>query len=145
MHDLAILAIHLIATIAKLLLPGGARSVLSESLLLKHQLLILNRYRSWGLREFNALANLGHDFSRGTIANVLSEHGIAPAHERGKDTSWATFLKAHWGSIAAIDSLTVEVLTLRGLVTHYVLFVLDLASRTVKIAGSTRIRTRRGW
>jgi hypothetical protein len=37
-HDMVILAIHLIATIAKLLLPGGARSVLSESLLLKHQL-----------------------------------------------------------------------------------------------------------
>src|SRR3546814_14112156 len=45
MRDLAILAIHLIATIAKLLLPGGARSILSESLLLKHQLLILNRLR----------------------------------------------------------------------------------------------------
>lgn len=45
MRDLAILAIHLIATIAKLLLPGGARSVVSESLLLKHQLLILNRSR----------------------------------------------------------------------------------------------------
>jgi putative transposase len=46
MRDLAILAIHLIATIAKLLLPGGARSILSESLLLKHQLLILNRSRA---------------------------------------------------------------------------------------------------
>jgi len=45
MRDLAILAIHLIATIAQLLLPGGARSILSESLLLKHQLLILNRSR----------------------------------------------------------------------------------------------------
>ncbi|MDY6945012.1 MAG: hypothetical protein SXG53_04780 [Pseudomonadota bacterium] len=45
MRDLAILAIHFIATIAKLLLPGGARSVVSESLLLKHQLLILNRSR----------------------------------------------------------------------------------------------------
>ncbi|WP_129782470.1 DDE-type integrase/transposase/recombinase [Peristeroidobacter soli] len=43
MRDLAILAIHLIATIARLLLPGGARSIVSESLLLKHQLLILNR------------------------------------------------------------------------------------------------------
>jgi putative transposase len=40
MRDLAILAIHLIATVAKLLLPGGARSIISESLLLKHQLLI---------------------------------------------------------------------------------------------------------
>jgi len=45
MRDLAILAIHFIATIAKLLLPGGTRSVVSESLLLKHQLLILNRSR----------------------------------------------------------------------------------------------------
>ena len=49
MHDLAILAIHLIATIAKLRLPGGARSILSESLLLKHQLLILNRSRARAL------------------------------------------------------------------------------------------------
>jgi putative transposase len=46
MRDLAILAIHLIATVAKLLLPGGARSIISESLLLKHQLLILNRSRA---------------------------------------------------------------------------------------------------
>jgi putative transposase len=41
------------------------------------------------------------------------------------------------GSIAATDFFTVEVFTLRGLVTHYVLFILDLASRTVKIAGIT--------
>jgi transposase InsO family protein len=46
MRDLAMLAIHLIATVAKLLLPGGARSILSESLLLKHQLLIMNRSRA---------------------------------------------------------------------------------------------------
>jgi putative transposase len=44
---------------------------------------------------------------------------------------------AHWDSIAATDFFTVEVLTLRGLVTCYILFVLDLASRTVKIAGIT--------
>lgn len=37
---------HLIATAAKRLLPGGARSVLFESLLLKHQLLIVNRSRA---------------------------------------------------------------------------------------------------
>jgi hypothetical protein len=63
--------------------------------------------------------NLGHDVSRGTIANVLREHGIDPAPERGKRTSWATFLKAHWNSIAATDFFTVEVLTLRlGYVLH---------------------------
>jgi len=94
--------------------------------------------RSWGYTRIQgALANLGHDVSRGTIANVLSEHGIEPAPERGKHTLWAAFLKAHWESIAATDFFTVEVFTLRGLVTHYVLFVLDLASRTVKIGGIT--------
>jgi hypothetical protein len=36
MRELAIRAIHLIVTVAKLLLPGGARSVVSGSLLLKH-------------------------------------------------------------------------------------------------------------
>jgi transposase InsO family protein len=94
--------------------------------------------RSWGYTRIQgALANLGHDVGRGTIANVLSEHGIDPAPERGKHTSWSTFLKAHWESIAATDFFTVEVFTLRGLVTHYVLFILDLASRTVTIAGIT--------
>ena len=45
MRDLAILFIHLIATIAKLIGPGGARAVIAESLLAKHQLIILNRGR----------------------------------------------------------------------------------------------------
>jgi hypothetical protein len=60
-----------------------------------------------------------------------------PAPERGKCTSWSTFLKAHWESNAATDFFTAEVLTLRGLVTYYILFVIDLATRTVKIAGIT--------
>ncbi len=43
MRELLILAIHLLATFAKLLRPGGARALVAESLLLKHQLLISNR------------------------------------------------------------------------------------------------------
>ena len=94
--------------------------------------------RSWGYTRIQgALANLGHDVDRGTIANVLGEHGIDPAPERGKHTSWLTFLKAHGECIAATDFFTVEVLTARGLVTQYVLFFLDLASRKVRIAGIT--------
>ena len=45
MRDVVILFIHLIATVAKLLGPGGARAVVAESLLVKHQLLVLNRPR----------------------------------------------------------------------------------------------------
>jgi len=39
--------------------------------------------------------------------------------------------------VAATDFFTVEVCTARGLVTFYVLFFINLASRTVKIAGAT--------
>ncbi len=45
MRDLAILLIHLLVTIARLMRPGGARAVVAESLLVKHQLVILNRGR----------------------------------------------------------------------------------------------------
>jgi transposase InsO family protein len=93
---------------------------------------------SWGYTRIRgALANLGHQVGRGTIANALREQGIEPAPERGKHTSWSTFLKAHWECVAATDLFTVEVCTARGLVTFYVLFFLDLASRTVQIAGAT--------
>jgi len=83
------------------------------------------------------LANLGHQVGRGTIANILKEHGIDPAPERDKYAPWPTFLKAHWECIAATDFFSVEICTIRGLVTHYGLFVIDIASRTVKIAGVT--------
>jgi transposase InsO family protein len=45
MRDLAILFLHLITTVARLFGPGGARSIVAESLLVKHQLLIVNRSR----------------------------------------------------------------------------------------------------
>jgi len=46
MCDLAILFIHLVVTVVRLFGPGGARSVMAESLQVKHQLLILNRSRA---------------------------------------------------------------------------------------------------
>jgi putative transposase len=52
--------------------------------------------------------------------------------------SWDTFLKAHWGAIAATDFFSVEVLTRVGLVRYFVLFVIDLKTRRVEIAGIVR-------
>src|SRR5260370_8308271 len=45
MRDLAFLFIDLITTVPRLAGPGGARSVVAESVLVKQQLLILNRPR----------------------------------------------------------------------------------------------------
>jgi putative transposase len=44
-RDLAVLFLHLLVTVARLAGPGSARSVVAESVLVKHQLLILNRSR----------------------------------------------------------------------------------------------------
>jgi putative transposase len=44
-RDLAVLFLRLLATVARLAGPGGVRSVVAESVLVKHQLLILNRSR----------------------------------------------------------------------------------------------------
>jgi putative transposase len=45
MRDIVILFVHLIVTVVRLTRPGGFRSVVAESVLVKHQLLILNRGR----------------------------------------------------------------------------------------------------
>ena len=45
MRDWLVLMAHLIATTIRIVTPGGARAVIAESLLLKHQLLVLNRSR----------------------------------------------------------------------------------------------------
>jgi putative transposase len=92
----------------------------------------------WGYTRIQgALANLSHKVGRGTIANVLKRNGIEPAPERSRRTPWSTFLKAHWKVLAASDFLTIEAWTGRGLVTHYLVFVISLADRVVKIAGIT--------
>jgi putative transposase len=45
MRDLIILLVHLITTVVRLARPGGLRSVVAEPVLIKHQLLIVNRSR----------------------------------------------------------------------------------------------------
>jgi putative transposase len=92
---------------------------------------------SWGYTRIRgALANLGHQVGRGTIANILRDSGIEPAPERDAHPRWSTVLQAHWECLAATDFLIVEVCTTRGLVTQYVLFFIDIASRSVYVAGS---------
>ena len=91
---------------------------------------------TWGYTRLRgAMAVLGFELGRSTIARVLAHHGVEPAPRRGKAMSWKAFLAAHWGAIAAADFLSVEVLTRGGLVRNLVLFVIDLKTRRVQIAG----------
>jgi len=91
---------------------------------------------SWGyLRIRGEMKKVGHTVARTTIAKTLKDKGIAPSPDR--PTSWKTFLKSHADVLAAADFFTVDVWTKRGLVTHYVFFVIHHATRMVEIAGVT--------
>ena len=93
---------------------------------------------TWGYNRIQgALANLGHEISDTTVDNILKANGIEPAPERKRKTSWKTFLKAHWDVLAAVDFTTVEVWTKGGLVTYYLLFAIEVATRRVCFAGCT--------
>jgi transposase InsO family protein len=92
----------------------------------------------WGYdRIVGAMGNLGYTISDQTVGNILQRHGIPPAQERKRKTTWTDFIRAHLSVLAGTDFFSVEVLTLRGLVTYYVLFFIHLESRRVEIAGIT--------
>jgi transposase InsO family protein len=91
---------------------------------------------TWGYTRIQgALKNLGHQVGRSTVARILKAQGLHPAPNR--PTPWQTFLRAHWGAIAGADFFTTEVWSWRGLVTFYTVFVIDLATRRVRVLGTT--------
>ena len=91
---------------------------------------------SWGYARIQgALRHLNHRVARSTIAKVLKEHGIKPSPDR--PMSWATFVRSHAHLIAAADFFATEAWTVRGLVRHFTLFFVDIATRRVHIAGTT--------
>ena len=94
---------------------------------------------TWGYdRIVGAMANLGHRLSDQTVGNILLRHGIPPAPKRKHSTRWRDFIRAHMDVLVGTDFFTVEVLTLRGLVTYYALFFVELESRRVCLAGMTQ-------
>ena len=86
--------------------------------------------------------SLGDD----TIAEDLLTEMYSPpksadwctAPKRKQNTSWKDFIRAHMAVMVGTDFFTVEVLTLKGLKTYYVLFFLHLESRRICLAGLTQ-------
>ena len=93
---------------------------------------------TWGYDHIQgALKNLGTTLCDTTVGNILREHGIEPAPERQRKTTWKAFLKAHWEVLGAVDFTTIEVWTRGGLVTFYILVAMRVATRRIEIAGVT--------
>jgi putative transposase len=83
------------------------------------------------------MANLGYVISDQTVGNVLRRNGLPPAPEPKRTTPRSVFIRTHLALLAGTEFFTAKVLTLRGLVTYYVLFFIHLESRLVDIAGIT--------
>src|SRR5262252_2601223 len=94
---------------------------------------------TWGYRRIQgALASLVHRVDKITVRNILRRHHIDPAPKRRQGgMSWSQFLKMHWDVLAATDFFTVEVATWHGLVTYYIMVVIELRTRRIHLAGMT--------
>ena len=94
--------------------------------------------RSWGHdRIVGALADLGHQVSDQTVANVLKRHGQEPAAKRERNGTWREFIGRRRDVMWAADFFTAEVLTCRGPVTCYALLLIHLGTRRVVFGGIT--------
>ncbi len=94
--------------------------------------------RNWRYdRIAGALGNRGYKVSDQSVGNILKRHGIPPAPQRQKTTTWKEFIRSHMDVLASTDFFTAEVWTKSGLVTYWVLFFMHLATRRVPIAGIT--------
>ena len=88
----------------------------------------------WGYQRIRGeLLRLGCQISASSISRVLRAHGIDPAPRRAP-TTWRSFLRRQAAGILACDFFTVDTVFLRRL---YVLFVIELGSRRVHLAGVT--------
>ena len=95
-----------------------------------------NENIGWGYTKIrDAMRCLRIDIGRTTVANILAEAGIEPAPERTRKRTWKHFIRSHWDTLYACDFFAVESLGIFGTVRYMVLFVIELRSRAVHVAG----------
>jgi len=91
---------------------------------------------SWGYGHIHGeLKGLGYKVSWQTVRRVMLDHGLLPDPDKPYKSTWNTFIKSHWESIAACDFFSVEAWGLKGLTRYLVFFVIELATRKVEIVG----------
>jgi len=89
----------------------------------------------WGYGKIaGEMRKLGYKrFGRSTVKRILERHGLTPRPEH-TGLSWHDFLSHYGEFIWACDFFTVTTATLR---TYYVLFVIDIGSRKIRLCNVT--------
>lgn len=92
--------------------------------------------KNWGYHRISgALKNLNIHLSFSTVQRILKELGFSPAPQRGKQLTWKEFIERHAQTLSAADFTTKEVWTIFGLMRVHLLFVMQVGSRKVELAG----------
>jgi putative transposase len=82
---------------------------------------------------------LEHKLALSTIADILKRHGIEPAPECSRKTTWKEFFTQHWELVMAADFLHGRGLDDQGLQRFIVLFFIELSTRRVEVAGISAV------
>ena len=89
---------------------------------------------TWGYRRIHGeLCRLGFKLGASTVWAILHRAGVDPAPKRSALT-WRQFLRTQARGVLAVDFFTVDTVLLKRL---YVLFVIELGSRRVRVLGVT--------
>ena len=147
MRDVIYLLFHLLTTLAKLIQPGGSRTVIAENLLLKQQLIIHSRARErapnlsiqdrtllgfWSLflnpqriaQQINLAFDL--DLDKDTVRRVLATHYRPDPNNHGP--SWLTTIGHAKDSLWSVDLFRCESILLKS---HWVMVVMDQYTRRI--------------